>query len=261
MAILLALNNFLLRNVLGTNPEARCLVINGMQAIILAAGEGKRLRPFTDHLPKPMVDVQGKPILEHVISALPAHVTDVVIVTGYKEEVVMEYFGDSFSGKSITYVKGVKPKGTGYALQKARPFLTSEYFLLLNGDDLYHPDDLAVSALRRPTVFVTSSQNPERFGVCLINEQGLLARIIEKPKEPPSNLVNTGGYVLNHEIFDVPVSVLPNGELNLAEQIGNWAMRRPVHTHKATFWNPINTIEELEEARRANLKAINHNTF
>jgi len=214
------------------------------------------MRPLTEALPKPMIDVQGKPIVEYVISALPSHVTEIILVTGYKEEAVSNYFGGSFHGKRISYVKKVEPRGTGYALQKARPFLTSKCFLLLNGDDLYHPKDIAVSALERPTVFVATSQNPERFGVCLLNEKGHLARIIEKPKEPPSNLVNTGSYVLNHEIFDVPVPILPNGELNLAEQIGNWAMRRPVYVHQARFWNPINTLEELEDARRVNMKEV-----
>ncbi len=230
-----------------------------MQAIILAAGEGKRLRPLTDDVPKPMIDVQGRPIVEYVLAALPSEVDEAIFVIGYKGETIKNYFGTSFLNKQITYVENVEPKGTGYALLQAKPFLKSGYFLLLNGDDLYHPEDLEIVSLERPTVFVRHSETPERFGVCLVTSEGLLSRIIEKPENPPSSLVNTGGYVLNHEIFDVPVPVLPNGELNLAEQIGNWAMRRPVHTHQARFWNPINRLEELEEARALNLKEIYKN--
>ena len=227
-----------------------------MQAVILAAGEGKRLRPLTEAMPKPMIDVQGRPILEYVIAALPEQVSEVILIIGYKGEAIKNYFGNAYKEKRITYISNVEPKGTGYALMQAKPFLKEDFFLLLNGDDLYHPQDLTAISLKRPTVFVTVSSHPERFGVCLLNENGFLSRIIEKPQNPPSNLVNTGGYILNHEIFDVPVPVLPNGELNLAEQIGDWARKRPVYTHKARFWNPINRIEELEAARNLNLREI-----
>src|SRR3989344_1319341 len=127
------------------------------QAVILAAGEGKRLRPLTEHIPKPMIDVQGKPILYYVMSALPHDVDEIVLVIGYKGESIRNYFGKSFAGKRITYLSDVKPGGTGYALQEARPFVTSDYFLLLNGDDIYHPEDLKALSLKRPTVFVRES--------------------------------------------------------------------------------------------------------
>ncbi len=230
-----------------------------MQAVILAAGEGKRLRPLTENVPKPMIDVQGRPIVEYVLAALPEEITEVIFIVGYKGEAIKNHFGTSFLNKKIIYVENVEPKGTGYALEQARPYLEAGHFLLLNGDDLYHPEDLKIVSLQRPTVFVRNSSTPERFGVCLVTADGLLSRIIEKPKNPPSSLVNTGGYVLNHEIFDIPVPVLSNGELNLAEQIGNWAEKRPVYIHEAKFWNPINRIEELEEARSINLKEIYKN--
>ena len=124
-----------------------------MQAVILAAGEGKRLRPFTEHLPKPMILVQGRPILEYVIAALPEAVDEAIVVVGYKGETIKDYFGNTIWNKRITYVEDVAPKGTGYALQAARPYLQDDFFLLLNGDDLYHPEDLQAISLKRPTVF------------------------------------------------------------------------------------------------------------
>jgi len=227
-----------------------------MQAVILAAGEGKRLRPFTDSMPKPMVNVQGRPILEYVISALPGNVKEIILVVGYKSDAIKKYFGDFFVDKRLSYVFQAEPKGTADALCAARNLLTSEYFILLNGDDLYHPEDLKIFLSPRPTVFVKHSKTPERFGVCLLNEEGFIAKIIEKPQNPPSSLVNTGAYILNHEIWDVPVAVLPGRELYLAEQIGDWAEKRPVCAHEVKFWNPINNPEELEEAKQCDLKAI-----
>lgn len=227
-----------------------------MQAVILAAGEGKRLRPLTNDVPKPMIDLNGRPIVEYIFHALPPIIDEVIFVVGYKGETIEDYFGDLYEGKNIKYIRNVLPHGTGYALLQAQPYLKDGCFLLLNGDDLYHPKDLRVCEEKKPLVFVIESKTPERFGVCLLTPSGDIERIIEKPDNPPSNLVNTGAYVLNSEIFDIPAPILPNGELNLAEQVGNWAQKRTVFAHKARLWNPINRIEELEEARNLDLEKI-----
>ncbi len=221
-----------------------------MQAVILAAGEGKRLRPLTDSLPKPMVRVGGTPILEYTLGILPQEVDEVVVVVGYLGDKVEKYFGNSFGGRRIVYAHQKEPKGPGDALVAARPFLKENHFLLLYGDDLYHPADIEVCMGDVPTVLVKEALHPERFGVCLVDGNDRLLGILEKRKNPPTNLVNIGAYFLNQEIFDVPTPVLPNGELNLAEQIGNWAKRRLVRVVRARFWHPIGYPEDVEAAER-----------
>jgi len=220
-----------------------------MQAVILAAGKGTRLHCVTkDSIPKSMVQVAGNPILEYVFQTLPSTIDEIIVVIGHRGEKIKEYFEDSYGGVKITYVEGVKPKGTGYALMQARSFIKTGYFLLLNSDDLYYPEDLEALLVDEPAILVSRSENPERFGACVTDGEGMLCEILEKKDNPPTNLVNIGAYLLNHEIFDVPMVTTENGELNLAEQIGAWAKKRPVRTIEAHFWQPINNKEELDNA-------------
>jgi len=141
----------------------------------------------------------------------------------------------------------VAPLGTGYALAAARPHIHGP-FLLLNGDDIYGENDLRTIISQGPAVLATESETPERFGVCEVRD-GRLCSIIEKPEHPPSNLVNIGAYFLTEEIFDIPIKKLPNGEWNLAEQVGDFAKQKSILVHRAEVWYPINTIEELKHAK------------
>ena len=222
-----------------------------MQAVILAAGKGSRLRPLTDTVPKPMIRVGGKPILEHTLGTLPQEIREAIIIIGYKGEVVRDYFGDRLGNVAITYVEQEELKGTGHALLAAKPYLREGRFLLLNSDDLYHPEDLRDACKQKtPVVLVRRSENPERFGACIVDDMGNISEILEKRENPPSNLVNIGAYVLHRDIFNIPAPLLPNGELNLAEQVGAWAKQRPVKALEARFWQPINNLEELEQAEK-----------
>lgn len=217
-----------------------------MQAVILAAGEGTRLRPLTNDIPKALVRVADMPIVEHTLLCLPDEITEIVFVTGSKGEKIKNYFGNSYAYRPIQYIENVAPKGTGYALASARPLIAGP-FLLLNADDIYGEEDLRTIVSGGLAILAAESDTPERFGVCRV-EGGRLRGIVEKPKNPDSNLVNIGAYFLNKEIFDIPVKKLPNGEWNLAEQVGDFASRRNVSVHRASLWYPINTPEELQRA-------------
>ena len=220
-----------------------------MQAVILAAGEGKRLRPLTNDLPKPMVKVNGKPILEYTLSILPKVIDEIILVVGYQKEKIIEYFGNSFKGTPIKYVVQAVPMGTAHALDTARPNIKDGYFLFMHGDDLYHQNDLeTLVEMKAPVVLAKETNHPEKFGVCLVDHNGYLTDILEKRLDPPSNLVNIGVYLLDEEIFDIPRVQLPSGEFNLAEQVGNWALKRRIHVVRAKFWYPIGYPEDVEVA-------------
>lgn len=218
-----------------------------MQAVILAAGEGRRLRPLTNKVPKPMVSVCGRPILEHTLSILPSVIDEAIIVIGYRGEQIKQYFGSQFGKVRISYVNQDEPKGTADALMSARPMLKKGSFLLLHADDLYHPEDLRDCAQDLPTVLVKETDTPERFGVCVIGQDGLLCNVLEKQKNPPTNLANIGVYTLNEEIFEIP-SVKLGNETVLASQIGEWAKQRPIRVIKARFWHPIGYPDDLDLA-------------
>lgn len=224
-----------------------------MQAVILAAGEGRRLRPLTEDRPKPMVLVGGKPILEYTLGILPKEIDEVILVVGYKQEKIKEHFGDVWQGVRLMYVDQPEPKGTGEALARTRHLLSGEPFLMLFADDLYHPDDLAIlAASDHPAIVVKEKEHPERFGVCKVSEDGFLVELIEKPENPPGNLVNMGPSLLHHDIFDFDIEapLLPNGESCLPEQIGRLAKQRLVRAFRARFWHSIGYPEDLEEATK-----------
>jgi bifunctional UDP-N-acetylglucosamine pyrophosphorylase/glucosamine-1-phosphate N-acetyltransferase len=224
-----------------------------MQAVILAAGEGVRLRPLTLDRPKPMVRIGGKPILEYTLSILPKEVDEVILVVGYKQEKIKEHFGDEWQGRRLTYVRQPEQKGTGEALARARHHLNGDPFLMLFADDLYHPADLVLlAASEHPAVVVKEKEHPERFGVCVISDDGFLQELIEKPENPPSSFVNVGPSLLHHDIFDFDIEepLLPNGESCLPEQISRLAKKRPVRVLRARFWHPIGYPEDVQRAEQ-----------
>lgn len=221
-----------------------------MQALILAGGKGTRLRPLTATVPKPMIPVGGKPILEHILEALPSIIDEVIIVigAGRRGQQIRTHFQEEYNGLRIQYVQQRKPRGTAHALSCAKEIITSERFLLLNGDDLYGKKDLAAVARQDPVVLVARSKNPERFGVCTLRKNNTLENIFEKPENPPGDLVSIGAFVLNREIFSIDAPLLPSGEQNLAATVGIWAKERPIKIHRVSFWQPVNNHEEYQAA-------------
>lgn len=222
-----------------------------MQAVILAAGKGTRLRPLTLEVPKPMLPVGGKPILEHTLAALPKEIDEAVIVVDHLAERIKEYLGDTFGHIKLTYVTQGEKKGTAAALQYARPHLRpGELFMVVHSDDLYSAADLEAAVAVGPSVLVAQSDHPERFGVCVLDKDGNLDYMLEKPEDPPCDLVMTGVYVLPHKIFDMPDTVSKNGELTLSEQVGLLAKEMPLRIVRMSLWIPINNHEEYEAAKK-----------
>ena len=219
-----------------------------MKAVILAAGEGRRLRPLTLETPKPLLKIKDKPILEYTLENLPDKVTEVVLVIGYKGDQIKNYFGPEFAGQKIKYVEQPQCKGTYNALACASQFLNNEPFLILVADDLYKKEDLEKLVRYPASVLVYETKNPERFGICLTRENGILAEIIEKPNYPCGNLAHTGACVLNRNIFSEPIIYGANSEELLAPMIGSLAKKHPVKVVQASFWFPIGYPEDLEKA-------------
>ena len=172
-----------------------------MQAIILAAGEGKRMRPLTYTRPKVMLPIANKPILEHLIIELrKAGIRDVVLVIGYKGEVIRKYFGDGKKfGVNISYVSQSKQLGTADALRCAAHLIEDD-FIMLNGDNIIGHEDISKIIENEMAIGVVEVENPKDFGVVEV-ENGLIKNIIEKPENPTSNLVNAGIYHFNREIL------------------------------------------------------------
>jgi len=173
------------------------------QAVILAAGEGQRLRPFTATRPKVMLSIADKPILQYVVEALAQNgIRNLVIVIGYRREEVFDYMGSGERfGVDITYITQEKQLGTAHALAQAKG-VTEDEFLVLPGDNLIEADAIAQFVAVKPeAVLVKRVDNPARYGVVTI-AKGMVKGIVEKPKEAGSNVVSTGTYAFSKQIFD-----------------------------------------------------------
>jgi UDP-N-acetylglucosamine diphosphorylase / glucose-1-phosphate thymidylyltransferase / UDP-N-acetylgalactosamine diphosphorylase / glucosamine-1-phosphate N-acetyltransferase / galactosamine-1-phosphate N-acetyltransferase len=176
-----------------------------MQAIILAAGEGTRLRPFTMSKPKVMLPIGNKPILAYVVKALVENgLKDIIMVVGYKKERIMSFFGDgSKFGAKITYVVQEKQLGTAHALLQVK-HLVKEDFVLVAGDNIIDKETVSkiIQHDNNPSVLVTENELPSKYGVIeVVNDR--VASITEKPERKIGNIINTGVYHFNRDIFEM----------------------------------------------------------
>jgi len=201
-----------------------------MKAVILAAGEGARMGPFTASVPKVMIPVGNRPLLESTVQALVENgVRDLVLVVGYRRERIQSHFqdGKAFHAR-ITYVTQTKQLGTAHAVAEARPHLDGP-FLVLNGSNLVDGrfvEDLLGSG-GKPAVLITQSERPRSYGVATVEGDRLVA-ITEKPVEMISNLINTGAYALDERIFEEIDRLAKDGKHDLPSAVSALAERTPV---------------------------------
>ncbi|MFH1721325.1 MAG: bifunctional sugar-1-phosphate nucleotidylyltransferase/acetyltransferase [Candidatus Altiarchaeota archaeon] len=180
-----------------------------MDAVILAAGEGTRLRPLTSTRPKPMIPIAGKPILEWDLIALKeAGFKNVFLIVGYKKDVIEAHFGDEFLGMSIKYVVQEEQEGTGHAVLLVKEFIKSDSFLVMNGD-LIISAKTAIDFLKKhrnakteTSMALTEIEDPSQYGIVVLDNHKV-KEIIEKPETDEfGRNANAGIYVFSHQIFE-----------------------------------------------------------
>jgi len=203
-----------------------------MQAIILAAGNGIRFSPLSDNKPKPLFSFLNKSIIEHNLSELRGIVNEVIIVVGYRKEMIIDKIGDNFEGIKITYIEDKKITGTASAVKVVKELIKGD-FILLNGDDFYFRED--IKKLKSPGILAREHQNPSSFGV-VVKENNYLKDIVEKPSNPDSNLVNTGLYFLPKEILDIEVEKSSRGEYEFTDCIKKYNQK--ISVYEADYWFP-----------------------
>jgi UDP-N-acetylglucosamine diphosphorylase/glucosamine-1-phosphate N-acetyltransferase len=201
-----------------------------MKAVILAAGEGARMGPFTASIPKVMIPVGNRPLLESVVHALVENgIRDLIFVVGYRRERIQSHFQDGKAAHArITYVTQTKQHGTGQAVWEARSHL-DERFLVLNGSNMVDGrfvEDLLESR-DKPAVLITPSERPRSYGVVTVRGTALVG-ITEKPAEVISNLINTGAYVLDPRIFEEIERLAGEGKHDLPAAVSALATRTDV---------------------------------
>nr|QNO55852.1 bifunctional protein GlmU [Methanosarcinales archaeon ANME-1 ERB7] len=176
-----------------------------MKALILAAGEGKRMRPLTYERPKVMLPIAGKPIIEHLLEEVKeVGIDDFIFVVGYHDETIRDYFGNGERWDiNLEYVTQKTQLGTADALRKAEELVENQ-FLMLNGDTIVSAKDIknVINNGVNMVLGVIEVRNPEDYGV-VETEGGRITEIHEKMRVPISNLVNAGVYALDESIFGV----------------------------------------------------------
>jgi len=171
------------------------------KAVILAAGEGKRLRPFTETMPKVMLPVANKPLLEYVFDATrKSGIEEIVVVVGYKKEVIMEYFKD-YKNIKITYVIQDRQLGTAHALLQAKKHI-KDSFIVLAGDNIIDPGSIAklLKDQSEYSLLIKEHPHPSKYGVVFVENRSI-RRIVEKPKEDVGKYISTGIYKLPRSVF------------------------------------------------------------
>ena len=200
-----------------------------VSAVILAAGEGRRLEPLTNRRPKPMVPVANRPLLEHVLEAVVAAGIDhVVFVVGYRQERIRNHFGDGDDWDvDIDYVEQSTQLGTGHAVLQAEPAVDGP-FVVLNGDRIVDPSIVAevcdhAASGETPTMAVTRVDNPQAYGVVTLDGDQVVA-IDEKPEGPvETGRINAGVYGFSPAVFEAIRETTTAGELTLTATLNDLA--------------------------------------
>ena len=229
-----------------------------MQAVILTAGRGKRMKNLTEKSNKNMLEVNGKPILAYKLDILPKEIDEVIFVIGHFGERIKEYFGEEYSGRKIKYAVQEEINGTGGALHAAKNLLKGK-FLVLMGDDLYSQKDLKELIKYDLAVLGYEVENPGQFGVIKTNEKGNMIEVIEAPHNfHEYKLANTAVYVLNMNFFSYDLIPKKPGdsEFGLPQTMAQMAKDYEIKVIKAHYWFQITCPEDLEQAEKS-LKKIN----
>lgn len=231
-----------------------------MKALILSGGEGTRLRPITHTSAKQLIPVANKPVLYYVIEAVKeAGIKDVGIVVGETEAEIKEAVGDGKGwGLKVSYIKQEAPLGLAHAVKISEHYLKSDPFVMFLGDNLIKA---GISSLvkqfdkNKPNaqILLARVKEPQRFGVAQL-KKGKVVRLIEKPKEPPSDLALVGVYMFDKNIFEATKNIKPSrrNELEITDAIQYLID----HNYKVEpyiidgWWKDTGKLEDLLEANR-----------
>ena len=236
-----------------------------MKGILLHGGHGTRLRPLTHTGPKQLIPIANKPMSQYCIESMrDAGVTDIaIIIGGIGSNKVREYYGngEKFNVK-ITYVTQDEPLGISHAINLCRSFIGDDKFLVFLGDNIIQKNisDFTNEFLKSTddaSILLCEVDNPSRFGIADIHE-GKITKIMEKPKDPPTNFAVTGIYFLTPKIFDIIDNLKPSwrNELEITDALQVLlSQNNKISYHIITdYWKDTGTPEDIINANRAILE-------
>jgi len=238
-----------------------------MKALLLAGGTGSRLLPFTRTMPKQLLPVANRPVIEHAVHDVRSlGVRDVGVVVGARGRQIRRVLGDgSRLGVRFTYLEQDRPRGLADCVRLARGFLEDDDFLVYLGDNLFQDGsaDAARTFLdRRPEALLTVQQvrDPRDFGVAVVGDRGRVLRVVEKPDDPPSDHAVLGAYFLRPSIHEAIDHVTPSarGELELTDAL-QWLVDRGdevLAVPYTGYWRDIGRVEDVLDSGRHYLERL-----
>jgi len=221
-----------------------------MQTVVLAAGEGTRMRPLTARRPKPMLPVAGRPMLEHVLdAAADAGASRLVLVVGYHDDAVREHFGETYRDVPVAYAVQESQKGTAHAVRAARPHLEEAPFVVLAGDNLYDAETMADLYASAPALGAFEVDDPGPYGVLDVAD-GRVTSVVEKPADPPSKKVNASAYAFEARTLSWlgEVEKSARGEYELTDVLARQIEAGTVRAVTFERWLDVGRPWELLEA-------------
>jgi UDP-N-acetylglucosamine diphosphorylase / glucose-1-phosphate thymidylyltransferase / UDP-N-acetylgalactosamine diphosphorylase / glucosamine-1-phosphate N-acetyltransferase / galactosamine-1-phosphate N-acetyltransferase len=213
-----------------------------MQCVVLAAGEGKRMRPLTAKRPKVMLPLANRPMMEHlVLAARDAGISEFIFVVGYGEREIRRHFGNGANFKiHVIYAPQRHQNGTADAVRSVRDFIDGP-FLLMNGDMILKSTDITDFCKRSaPCMGISATDHPGDYGVVLVEGEKVTS-LEEKSKHPKSNLINAGAYLFSPDIFDLVEKVNPSarGELELTDALSGLIAERKLGAFRLSSWMDV----------------------
>ncbi|HZF71766.1 sugar phosphate nucleotidyltransferase [Sulfuricurvum sp.] len=227
-----------------------------MKAVVMAGGFGTRIQPLTNSIPKPMLPIMNRPMMEHTIVSLRnLGIKEFIILLYFKPDVIKDYFQDGSKwGIDITYVIPDDDYGTAGAVKKAQEYIGNENFIIISGDlvtdfDFKKIFDYHKSKQSKLTITLTSVENPLEFGVVIANEEGKIEKFLEKPSwgEVFSDTINTGIYIIEPEILEY---IPKNENFDFAKDLFPLLMRQGVDLiagYAQGYWRDVGNPESYRD--------------
>ena len=224
----------------------------------MAAGKGLRMRPLTLHTPKPLLDLQGRPILAWSLMSLRGIVDRLLVVVSYLKAQIEAFMArQTLFGDYALVEQLPMPLGTGHALRCCQAHLKSDDFLVVNGDDLYAQTALQQLARQKWGVLAMHRDDFEHYGVIQRSQEGHFLGIDEKPpagRFRPPVACNTGAYKLTAQVFDYTLKPSRRGEYEISDDVSRAARHRHVDVVDSPFWLPIGAPAALDAAQSVDIR-------
>lgn len=230
-----------------------------MKAMILAAGVGSRLDPLTRNIPKPMVPIVNKPVMEHIVEKLAAcGIKEIMVNLHYLGDQIKEYFGDGKKwGVNLHYSMEEQLWGDAGSVKRCEKFFDTDTFIVVGGDDLadinikrilrFHQERKALA-----TIALSLVEDPSEYGIALLNDRGRITRFLEKPKGEVifSNSANTGLYIFDRHILELIPKGVPYGFGNNLFPMLLEQKTRFYGYLTSNYWKDVGSLRQYQEAHR-----------